>query len=610
MRAQLRIGLSAWVLVELVGLVTACDGDAGSGITPAISAEPNQKLSNPRQVVIQSVTSDGPGWIVVLESSDTDQAGEVLGALWVPSGTTPNQTVSIGRDAKDGELLWARVHRDSGKPAGEFEPNLDVVFKIAGRVVEQSFVVAVKPTPMLKVGNQTLSVPREVSITEVVSVGKGFVVVHEPDPADATKYLLLGAAAVNDGKSTDVKVSLSRDVKDGETLHAMLHQDLNGDGLYDARRDVSVTVDGVEVVEPFVVTYKGPPTPQIMAEDQELADPGEVTIKQVKSAGNCLVLIHEDAGGKPSTKVIGQESVPTGESNDVKVGLEPDAREGETLHAMLHVDSNGNGQYDGESDPPVLVAKAEVTGSFKVTLKPSLAAPAYTATSVSSQVSVGPVVSPGAGFLVVHSNTAGAPGPVIGWATVVAGKTESLMIELDRPLADSQTVWPMLHKDTNPGDGDYKGEVADPPVLDAGKAVTVAMKVVVPEGTPAASITLDDTDPQWVVESVTPAKWETGMVDQTAGNSPTLTLAPGWRYEVVTPKGHPLAFGSDDAEFVNALVQGSTDGKLETDGDINWDDMGDGKARFTVSATFQAAVNAYRCNTDKEKKGKIAFILE
>ncbi|MFC1961370.1 hypothetical protein ACFLYO_11760 [Chloroflexota bacterium] len=76
------------------------------------------------------------------------------------------------------------------------------------------------------------------------------------------------------------------------------------------------------------------------------------------------------------------------------------------------------------------------------------------------------------GWLVIHSNVDGSPGPVIGQAPLHMGVNLNVLVEVD-PQAAGDTVFPMLHYDTGEA-GVYEfGEVeeADLPVVLQGQVV-------------------------------------------------------------------------------------------------------------------------------------------
>ncbi len=90
-------------------------------------------------VVIQRVTSDGPGWIMI--HADANGApGPVLGYAAVPAGTSSDVQVAI--DVKLATpVLYAMLHKDVGV-AGKMEfPGVDAPVFVNGKIVSPSFTV-------------------------------------------------------------------------------------------------------------------------------------------------------------------------------------------------------------------------------------------------------------------------------------------------------------------------------------------------------------------------------------------------------------------------------------------------------------------------------------
>lgn len=64
------------------------------------------------------------------------------------------------------------------------------------------------------------------------------------------------------------------------------------------------------------------------------------------------------------------------------------------------------------------------------------------------------------GFVAIHADAGGAPGPVIGVSALLSGASTGVTITLDKPLEANATVWPMLHVDN--GNGQYEFPTAGP----------------------------------------------------------------------------------------------------------------------------------------------------
>jgi hypothetical protein len=141
------------------------------------------------------------------------------------------------------------------------------------------------------------------------------------------------------------------------------------------------------------------------------------------------------------------------------------------LFAMLHADGCAVGVYEFGTvegcDGPVAVDGAVVTPSFaaeaeaaadlsvpSVVMADQIAllgdnVPPFPMTMETPSVVAYSVVSSGPGFLVMHTDNGGAPGPVLGYAAVADGLNINVSIGLGIPgVALTAVMFPMLHVDT------------------------------------------------------------------------------------------------------------------------------------------------------------------
>ncbi len=98
--------------------------------------------------------------------------------------------------------------------------------------------------------------------------------------------------------------------------------------------------------------------------------------------------------------------------------------------------------------------------------------------SLDGEVVVDTVVAAEPGWMVIHADNGGAPGPVIGFEQVAAGENTSVHVEIDATMA-TPLLFAMLHVDTGEA-GVYEfGQVegADGPVTVDGQVVTPPFNV-------------------------------------------------------------------------------------------------------------------------------------
>jgi hypothetical protein len=99
-----------------------------------------------------------------------------------------------------------------------------------------------------------------------------------------------------------------------------------------------------------------------------------------------------------------------------------------------------------------------------------------------SSVMVSSVELSGApGWVVIHSDVNGKPGPVLGISQIPEGSSRNLSVRLAKPLTATAIVWPMLHVDDHTV-GQYefgKVENADTPVKSGSNVVMKRITVTV-----------------------------------------------------------------------------------------------------------------------------------
>lgn len=107
----------------------------------------------------------------------------------------------------------------------------------------------------ISVDDQEVDATKKVTIDKVTIPVDGWIVIH---PSDAQGKFIekdIGHAPVKAGTSTKVTVTLTQDVKDGDKLHVMLHEDTGAKGTYEfgkvPKADGPVLKDGKPVVEDF-----------------------------------------------------------------------------------------------------------------------------------------------------------------------------------------------------------------------------------------------------------------------------------------------------------------------------------------------------------------------
>ncbi|MCS6844426.1 MAG: YceI family protein [Caldilineales bacterium] len=123
---------------------------------------------------------------------------------------------------------------------------------------------------------------------------------------------------------------------------------------------------------------------------------------------------------------------------------------------------------------------------------------------VDGKVTVAEVVSVGPGWIVIHADDGGKPGPVVGYAAVADGVNTEVAVEIDVKAA-TPTLYAMLHTDAG-AVGQYEFPGADAPVVVGGAMVAPAFAVTgLPEPEPVTRtfvIVPDKTTAQYSIDEI------------------------------------------------------------------------------------------------------------
>jgi hypothetical protein len=95
-----------------------------------------------------------------------------------------------------------------------------------------------------------------------------------------------------------------------------------------------------------------------------------------------------------------------------------------------------------------------------------------------SRVVIQEVVSAGPGWLVIHADNGGKPGPVLGWAAVRQGDNPNVVVAIDTKRA-TPVLYAMLHVDAGTV-GVYEFPGTDVPASAGGMMVSPAFKASSP----------------------------------------------------------------------------------------------------------------------------------
>jgi len=348
----------------------------------------------------------------------------------------------------------------------------------------------------------TTSGGETIVVDEVTVPEGGFVTIHDASLGDGdTLGSVVGTSAyLEPGTHEDVVVQLDEDVQDG-TFTAMAHRDTNGDRAYtfvssNGEEDGPYTADGGAVVDNAEVTVSA--TVSFGGQPSE----GEyVTVDRVELSEPGFVTVHDSSlqDGATFDSVRGtSEYLEAGVYENLRIQLDEPLQNDDTLLPMAHRDTNDNQQYDftssnGADDGPFVNAGGNaVLDSGQVELANTADVNFSAQSSGGTTVVVDEVFLPEGGFVTMHDSSLqdGATfESVRGTSEYLApGIHRNVVVTLDDPLSDGDTLIAMPHQDTNGNEAyDFvtSDGQADGPYTDDGAVVDPG------EVTVSASVSID-----------------------------------------------------------------------------------------------------------------------
>lgn len=462
---------SSFVLLSLfiVGLVTACSRAEATtvpqstvtsaiaqtrspatiepSVTPAPTKPPEppapsilgrrQVLGDDGQLSIDRIVADQEGWAVVYIEED-GQRGEILGYAAVSVGESVDVFVTID-PLQAGDALLVALHADGGE-SGVFEfPGPDHPLENDSQPVEDHFTIDNRATiPAIAVSDQEVGEDGIITIDYVATSKPGWLVLQLDElgqPGEMVAYTRVMA-----GISEQLTLAINwREAT--ATLHAMLYEDVDAPGIFEAPGiDLPVHVEGEQVAATFDAVYP----PDIYVIHQPVVE-GSIVIERAVSYGpGWLVIYFDDDGGLGN--IIGQASLHDGINERVAISIVESAVT-PILHLVLHQDTDEIGEFEfPRADPPVrhsgLVPNSVTfnidAGNYLVTRDQLL--------SSSSEVVISLAVVDVSAWLSVYSDDDGEIGDMIGQKWLPPGVHREVAIRIDPELATA-TLKAVLHLD-------------------------------------------------------------------------------------------------------------------------------------------------------------------
>jgi hypothetical protein len=199
----------------------------------------------------------------------------------------------------------------------------------------------------------------------------------------------------------------------------------------------------------------------LVFEDQ-MVEGSVVTVASVTLPSAGFVVLQSDASGTPGEVLGVSELIGAGTVMGVTVPLFFPLEAAALIHATLHIDMDGDGQFlyeppDDFIDLPATRAGGEpATAGATVELLPPLGPAAITLEDQRSDgaaVVVAELTLPAGGFVAIHADEDGVPGVILGMSGLLPeGTSTGVTVALDRPLESSQAVFAVAYVDRD-GDG-------------------------------------------------------------------------------------------------------------------------------------------------------------
>lgn len=186
-------------------------------------------IGNNANVVIESVLSDGPGFIAI--HNDVNGAmGDVIGFTSVPDGLSTNVKVNVDPTLVT-PTVWPVLHTDDGT-VGTFEFGTTDGADLPVMVNEQPIASALPVAPFLQFAQQQTLDNDQIMVTEALVTSPGFVVV-QADDGKGQPGAVLAQVPVNAGLNQNIAAALNT-AELTNPLYITLHQDANQIGVFES----------------------------------------------------------------------------------------------------------------------------------------------------------------------------------------------------------------------------------------------------------------------------------------------------------------------------------------------------------------------------------------
>jgi hypothetical protein len=297
------------------------------------------------------------------------------------------------------------------------------------------------PPASLIVEDQALAEDGQLTISRILSQQPGWVVVYSDESGEPGE--ILGFARVPEGESQNIVVSVEP-LEATPTLYAMFHLDEGQDNTFEfPGPDRPARSGDVFVVDSFVVDLQIY-FPDVLVEDQKVAEDGLVIVQQATAAEPSWLVLHADDAGEPGG-IVAYAPLKVGVNEDVTLAIDwrtvPPR-----LHAIMYVDGGQVGNFE-ESDinKPIMLDDEPVATSFALILAPDIFI--LDQPVVNGDIVVERVIAYEPNWLVVYNqNEEETLGNIIGWSQLEPGINMQVTVTVTE-AAVTPLLYVLLHED-------------------------------------------------------------------------------------------------------------------------------------------------------------------
>ncbi len=405
-------------------------------IIPAVGVD-NQTINDSSQIMINQVTIDQQGWIVI-QSDDDGKPGSVLGFSQVDNNKSENLVVGIDPKMAT-SVLYAVLYYDRGI-TGVFEfPGPDTPVEFKGRAISTSFTANNQATlPSLTVSDQVVSEDGMITLDAVRALADGYLALHTDQAGELGA--ILAFVPVHTGLTRDLVIKMNwRSAT--PIIHAVLYEDLEPIGHFDPDdEDTMVQVLDQPVSSSFLAKFP----PDVFVLDQPVVGESIAVEKAVSYGPGWLVVYNDDEG--TLGMIIGWAALDDGINEGIEIEVNSSAAT-PLLHLMIHHDLEEIGQFEfPRTDPPLLVEDRlpqpftvrTDSGNYLMTQDQKISDELF--------VTIPLVIVDVDAWVVVWNDNESEPGEIVGRSWVSAGVNRDISVRLDQELI-TDILHVMLHLD-------------------------------------------------------------------------------------------------------------------------------------------------------------------